>query len=159
MTNRLTSPHKRAERTCALVGSAGNPEIELDLIEWDYDDLTSERCASAIVSVRKPGAMRFSHRRSAEAPERCASAIVAVRKPRSDALQPSLQCGSPERCASAIVTARKPGAMRFSHRFTPVRYLKGKSTSPTPSTTRGRLSSSPADQDESKIQAFLADVF
>jgi len=117
MTNRLTSPLKRAERTCALVGSAGNPEIELDLIEWDYDDLTSERCASAIVSVRKPGAMRFSHRRSAEA--------------RSDALQPSSQCGSPgamrfshrcsaeapERCASAIVTVRKPGAMRFSHRY------------------------------------------
>ena len=45
MTNRLTSPLKRAERTCALVGLAGNPEIELDLIEWDYGDydgLTSE---------------------------------------------------------------------------------------------------------------------
>jgi len=51
MTNRLTSPHKRAERTCALVGLAGNPEIELDLIEWDYGDLTSERCASAIVTA------------------------------------------------------------------------------------------------------------
>jgi hypothetical protein len=57
--------------------------------------------------------------------------------------------------------------MRFSHRFTcdslmkavPMQMFKGKSTSPTPSTTRGRLSSSPADQDESKIQAFLDDVF
>ena len=63
-----------------------------------------ERCASAIVRVRKPGAMRFSHRcslirataKARRSPERCASAIVAVRKPRSDALQPSLQCGSPE---------------------------------------------------------------
>jgi len=92
MTNRLTSPHKRAERTCALVGSAGNPAIELDLIEWDYGDLTSERCASAIVTPRSdalqpssqcgsPGAMRFSHRYSAEA--------------RSDALQPSFHPATP----------------------------------------------------------------
>jgi probable phosphoglycerate mutase len=41
----LTSPLKRAQRTCALVGLNGNPEIEPDLIEWnygDYDGLTTE---------------------------------------------------------------------------------------------------------------------
>jgi len=90
MTNRLTSPLKRAERTCALVGLAGNPEIELDLIEWDYGDydgLTSERCASAIVTPASP-ADRFG-----------SSSYVRRLKhvvPRSDALQPSLHLLVPQ---------------------------------------------------------------
>jgi probable phosphoglycerate mutase len=34
----LTSPLKRARQTCALVGLDQVPEIEPDLVEWDYGD-------------------------------------------------------------------------------------------------------------------------
>jgi len=34
----LTSPARRAQRTCALAGLGGSAEIEPDLAEWDYGD-------------------------------------------------------------------------------------------------------------------------
>ncbi len=34
----LTSPLKRAQQTCALVGLEHVPDIEPDLVEWDYGD-------------------------------------------------------------------------------------------------------------------------
>jgi broad specificity phosphatase PhoE len=34
----LTSPFKRAARTCELAGFAGQAEVDLDLVEWNYGD-------------------------------------------------------------------------------------------------------------------------
>jgi broad specificity phosphatase PhoE len=34
----LTSPVRRAQRTCALAGLGGSAEVEPDLAEWDYGD-------------------------------------------------------------------------------------------------------------------------
>ena len=39
----LTSPLKRARRTCELVGLDKIPEIEPDLAEWDYGDYEGQR--------------------------------------------------------------------------------------------------------------------
>jgi|GEM_PF-130710 len=45
----LTSPLKRARRTCELVGLEGIPEIEPDLSEWNYGDYEGRRS----VDIRK----------------------------------------------------------------------------------------------------------
>lgn len=45
----LTSPLKRAQQTCALVGLDTPPEIEPDLAEWDYGDYEGLRS----VDIRK----------------------------------------------------------------------------------------------------------
>jgi len=45
----LTSPLKRAQQTCALVGLAQVPEIEPDLVEWDYGDYEGKQS----VDIRK----------------------------------------------------------------------------------------------------------
>jgi broad specificity phosphatase PhoE len=34
----LTSPARRAQRTCELAGLGGSAEVEPDLVEWDYGD-------------------------------------------------------------------------------------------------------------------------
>ncbi len=34
----LTSPARRAQRTCALAGLGGSAKVEPDLAEWDYGD-------------------------------------------------------------------------------------------------------------------------
>lgn len=39
----LTCPLQRAQQTCALVGLKPVPEIEPDLIEWDYGDYEGKR--------------------------------------------------------------------------------------------------------------------
>ena len=39
----LTSPLQRAQQTCALVGLNQAPEIEPDLIEWEYGDYEGKR--------------------------------------------------------------------------------------------------------------------
>jgi len=39
----LTSPLKRARRTCELVALDPHPEVERDLAEWDYGDFEGER--------------------------------------------------------------------------------------------------------------------
>lgn len=41
----LTSPLKRARKTCELVGLDKVPEIEPDLTEWDYGDYEGKRSA------------------------------------------------------------------------------------------------------------------
>ena len=41
--NVLTSPLKRALQTCELVGLDKIPEIETDLVEWDYGDYEGQR--------------------------------------------------------------------------------------------------------------------
>ncbi len=45
----LTSPLKRAQQTCALVGLVQVPEIEPDLVEWDYGDYEGKQS----VNIRK----------------------------------------------------------------------------------------------------------
>ncbi len=45
----LTSPLKRAQQTCALVGLDQVPEIEPDLVEWDYGDYEGKQS----VNIRK----------------------------------------------------------------------------------------------------------
>ena len=45
----LTSPLKRAQQTCALVGLAQVPQIEPDLVEWDYGDYEGKQS----VDIRK----------------------------------------------------------------------------------------------------------
>ena len=42
-THVLTSPLKRAQQTCQLVGVGQEPEIEPDLAEWDYGDYEGKR--------------------------------------------------------------------------------------------------------------------
>ncbi len=39
----LTSPLQRARQTCSLVGLDKEPEIEADLIEWDYGNYEGRR--------------------------------------------------------------------------------------------------------------------
>ena len=41
----LTSPLRRAQRTCALAGLSGAAEIEEDAVEWDYGDYEGLRPA------------------------------------------------------------------------------------------------------------------
>jgi probable phosphoglycerate mutase len=41
----LTSPRRRARRTCELVGLGPSAEIEPDLSEWDYGDYEGQRSA------------------------------------------------------------------------------------------------------------------
>ena len=48
----LTSPLKRARRTCELVGLDKAPEIEPDLAEWDYGDYEGKR--SVDIRKRRP---------------------------------------------------------------------------------------------------------
>ena len=45
----LTSPLQRAQQTCALVGLNQVPEIEPDLVEWDYGDYEGKQS----VNIRK----------------------------------------------------------------------------------------------------------
>jgi probable phosphoglycerate mutase len=45
----LTSPLKRARKTCELIGLSNVPEIEPDLAEWDYGDYEGKRS----VNIRK----------------------------------------------------------------------------------------------------------
>ena len=45
----LTSPLKRAQQTCTLVGLDQIPEIEPDLVEWDYGDYEGKQS----VNIRK----------------------------------------------------------------------------------------------------------
>jgi probable phosphoglycerate mutase len=45
----LTSPLKRAQQTCVLVGLDRVPEIEPDLVEWDYGDYEGKQS----VNIRK----------------------------------------------------------------------------------------------------------
>lgn len=48
-THVLTSPLQRAHQTCALVGLDRVPEIEPDLVEWDYGDYEGKQS----VNIRK----------------------------------------------------------------------------------------------------------
>ena len=45
LTRVLTSPRKRARRTCALAELTPVAEIEPDLAEWDYGDYEGQRSA------------------------------------------------------------------------------------------------------------------
>lgn len=49
----LTSPQKRARRTCELVGLEGIPVIEPDLSEWNYGDYEGSR--SVDIKKEQPG--------------------------------------------------------------------------------------------------------
>ena len=49
----LTSPARRAQRTCALAGLGGSAEIEPDLAEWDYGDY--EGSTSSEIRKDRPG--------------------------------------------------------------------------------------------------------
>src|SRR5580765_6780376 len=49
----LTSPRRRARRTCELVGLAEAAEIDPDLAEWDYGDF--EGLTSAEIFKKHPG--------------------------------------------------------------------------------------------------------
>ena len=44
----LTSPARRAVRTCALAGFAAGAEIDPDLAEWDYGDYEGRRTAEIL---------------------------------------------------------------------------------------------------------------
>ena len=48
-THMLTSPLKRAQQTCQLVGIDREPEVEPDLAEWDDGDYEGKRS----VGIRK----------------------------------------------------------------------------------------------------------
>ena len=49
----FTSPARRAQRTCALMGFGGSAEIEPDLAEWDYGDY--EGRTSLDIRMDRPG--------------------------------------------------------------------------------------------------------
>jgi probable phosphoglycerate mutase len=49
----LTSPARRAQRTCALAGLGEAAEIEPDLAEWDYGDY--EGRTSCDIRLERPG--------------------------------------------------------------------------------------------------------
>jgi probable phosphoglycerate mutase len=49
----LTSPLKRARQTCELVGLDKVPQIEPDLVEWDYGDYEGKR--SVDIRRERPG--------------------------------------------------------------------------------------------------------
>ena len=49
----LTSPARRAQRTCALAGLSGSAEIDPDLAEWDYGDY--EGRTSHDIRMDRPG--------------------------------------------------------------------------------------------------------
>ena len=49
----LTSPARRARRTCALAGLIGEAEVEPDLAEWDYGDYEGK--LSADIQRERPG--------------------------------------------------------------------------------------------------------
>lgn len=49
----LTSPARRARRTCALAGLAAVAEVEPDLAEWDYGDYEGK--LSADIQMERPG--------------------------------------------------------------------------------------------------------
>jgi broad specificity phosphatase PhoE len=49
----LTSPSRRARRTCELVGLEGAARIEPDLAEWDYGDYEGRR--SVDIRAERPG--------------------------------------------------------------------------------------------------------
>ena len=52
-TRVLTSPRRRARRTCELVGLSSAAEIEPDLSEWDYGDYEGQR--SEDICKGRPG--------------------------------------------------------------------------------------------------------
>ena len=52
-TQVLTSPRRRAQRTCELVGLGAEAEIEPDLCEWDYGDYEGRRTAD--IERDRPG--------------------------------------------------------------------------------------------------------
>jgi probable phosphoglycerate mutase len=54
----LTSPRRRARRTCELVGLSSAAEIEPDLSEWDYGDYEGQR--SEDICMGRPGWNIFS---------------------------------------------------------------------------------------------------
>ena len=45
----FTSPLQRAARTCELAGFGGSPEIDPDLMEWDYGRYEGRRTAEILV--------------------------------------------------------------------------------------------------------------
>jgi probable phosphoglycerate mutase len=49
----LSSPMARARATCELSGAGGQPEIDPDLMEWDYGDFEGRR--SVDIAVTQPG--------------------------------------------------------------------------------------------------------
>ena len=49
----LTSPARRAQRTCALAGLGGSAEVEADLAEWDYGEY--EGRTSRDIRQERPG--------------------------------------------------------------------------------------------------------
>ena len=49
----LTSPRRRAQRTCELAGLSAHAEIASDLAEWDYGDYEGLR--SAEIHEQRPG--------------------------------------------------------------------------------------------------------
>jgi probable phosphoglycerate mutase len=49
----LTSPARRAQRTCELAGLGGSAEVEPDLAEWDYGDY--EGRTSRDIRLDRPG--------------------------------------------------------------------------------------------------------
>ena len=53
----MTSPRRRARRTCELAGLGTAAEIEPDLAEWDYGDYEGQR--SADIRKERPGWMVF----------------------------------------------------------------------------------------------------
>ena len=48
----FSSPSRRAQRTCELVGIAAPPKIEVDLSEWDYGDY--EGSCTADIRKKRP---------------------------------------------------------------------------------------------------------
>jgi len=53
----LTSPLRRAARTCELAGFGANAEVDADLVEWDYGDYEGLR--SADIRRERPGWQLF----------------------------------------------------------------------------------------------------
>ena len=53
----MTSPRRRARRTCELAGLGTAAEIEPDLAEWDYGEYEGQR--SADIRKERPGWMVF----------------------------------------------------------------------------------------------------
>jgi probable phosphoglycerate mutase len=49
----LTSPLKRASRTCELAGFGGRAEVDQDLVEWNYGDYEGLR--SSEILAKRPG--------------------------------------------------------------------------------------------------------
>ncbi len=85
----LTSPSRRAVRTCALAGFGAAAEIDPDLAEWDYGDYEGRRTAE-ILALRPDWQLFRDGAPGGETPEqvgaRADRAIARIRAIRGDAL-------------------------------------------------------------------------